>query len=331
MARPMCGIFDIALAAVTVLAVSAPACNADTVYMKDGTQIKGVVLNDGADDIQFWAKGGDRLIKRSDIGNIVHDTDEENILMMADGARAVNDNVRAYYLYEKAFRLNTDSKRAIEGMTALQGALNKNNAADQMVTYNQRYGTENTPMMDDKEVLSQNADHTEQVAKDLGMLLGQSNNKSYYRKIKVLDSIRGSRSDKAGVEIDDYVVGVDGRPTDYIGLFSAVDLLMGKADVPVQITIERDRSVWLNDNAGLKKNSLMERAGFSIDRSPRGFVITNVVRGSMAAQAGLRPGDRVMKVNNITTRDMDLEDFLAQVDKIGPSYVDIVVQRDVTL
>jgi len=288
-------------------------------------------MEDGPERTVFWRAAGELILKKGDIKKITRDTDEDNLLMMADAAKAKNDNVRAYYLYERVFRLNTDSRRAIEGMTELQNALEKNSATDQVVTYHERYGPGTTGLMDDKETLSENARKTEEVARLFGLLLGASDSKSYFRKIKVLDVIQSSRAARAGAEIDDYLVSVEGTDTGYVGLFTAVDLLLERSGGPVRVTFEKERSLWLGGEAGLDAARAPELAGFSMKAGAEGIVVSYVKEYSLADRAGLKAGDEVISLNNVPVGTKSYDDVLKQLDVPGPRSIEITVRRKVFL
>lgn len=298
---------------------------ADTISMNDGRELKGVVLERGAEKIHFWAETGEVIIDKADISDITEDSEEDNIILMADAARAKGDYVKAFYLYQKVFKMNVNSQAAIDGMAITQNYLVKNKESNAIVTYYQRYGGYDGTPMADGEVLSQNAEQTEEVRKKLGLILAVEDTKFFFVKIKVTDVISGSRADKAGIQISDYIAEVAGRPADYMGLYSVISLMYNNRDNPIEVVIERFVRLWV-DNLGSP-----QPGGLSLNKESRGFNVSGIKPGSAADQIGLKQGDEIVMVQGVPARKMNSDDPLGLVGADGPRYIDIIVRRVVTV
>ncbi|PIQ89142.1 MAG: hypothetical protein COV72_04600, partial [Candidatus Omnitrophica bacterium CG11_big_fil_rev_8_21_14_0_20_42_13] len=198
---------------------------ADTLYMKDGRQIEGVVLRDSDKEVLFSGSKGAEVINKPDIQKIDYDTEKGNLLRLADNTFADKDYVRAYYLYEKVFRLDAESDRAIEGMKKTEPYVYRNTEGHEFVgNYERFYGPAKDKEGEGK-ILLKNSEQTQAMQEHLGLILAASDKRTHYNRLKVTGVVPGSRADKAGLQIGDEVINLNGYTSDYMGLYDAVSLL----------------------------------------------------------------------------------------------------------
>jgi C-terminal processing protease CtpA/Prc len=62
--------------------------------------------------------------------------------------------------------------------------------------------------------------------------------------------------------------------------------------------------------------------------SSNGLVVQKLLFASPAFEAGLRPGDRIMRINNADTTRMSYKRAIRALDRSGQTRVSIVVLRD---
>ncbi len=306
-------------------------CSADLIRTKDGASVSGVVIEEKPDEVLFWTTQGEKVIKKSDIDNIDYSSEEDNIISMADDAKAKSDYVKAYYLYQKVFRLNLNSKPAIDGMKAVQKYLNVPKEGDAISTYSNRFQGAGNDTLTDDEALSDNASQTEDVLNKFGIIIGGSDNKTYYLKTKVLDVRPDSRGAKAGVQINDYVVGVGTTPTDYLGLFGTVSLMLDQDKGKLDITLEREVQIWFSGSGRLKDYSEFSPKGFTLEKAGKGFVVGSIDQSSAAYRTGLRDGDVIVSIDNNFVISLSKEEVFGLIDKNGLAYSTVTIRRKVTL
>jgi S1-C subfamily serine protease len=108
---------------------------------------------------------------------------------------------------------------------------------------------------------------------------------------------RGSVADAMGLRVGDRVVAVDGRPVSAAGALA----LLGRASVD-SLTVLRARGRGLARQTLATRGALSAANGFGITvaaaRNPAGVSIAYVAPGSSGADAGLRPGDRLLRVGD---------------------------------
>src|SRR3989344_4991561 len=108
----------------------ANAVFADTIRKKDGAELKGIVVEDYKDRIVFSTADGEVTIMKSDIGELIFDTEEDNLMKLAEQAQDRKDYLTAYGYYDMAAKINPESKRAKDGIVFLQGYLFRKAEAD---------------------------------------------------------------------------------------------------------------------------------------------------------------------------------------------------------
>ncbi len=161
---------------------------------------------------------------------------------------------------------------------------------------------------------------TEDLAKNIGV--------PNVKGVLVTQVMKGSPADRAGVKVGDVITAFDGTVVSQpqklskivaetkIGKKSTVDLLRDTKPMKLTITIEQlndkldeveskknkeKSTATIDSTLGIKLDDITPafRAKFKIEPSVNGAIITGISRGSLAADAGLAPGDVVMQVNRV--------------------------------
>ena len=129
-----------------------------------------------------------------------------------------------------------------------------------------------------------------------------------------------SPASRAGVREGDQILSVDGTPIDSQEAFETVLSTRGPG-LPLKLVVRSrqsgERTVTLQGEsppAGIGVQILREDIGLSLRRSSDGYRISAVDRDSLAAQAGLKPGDVLLSINGTPVN--------------GPEDVDHALQRD---
>ena len=112
--------------------------NADTIYTKDDKEIKGIVIEEYKDRVLISTVDGEETIKKPDIKELYFDTEEQNLIKLAEQARDRGDFIKSFVYYDKAFKVNPDSRAAKDGIVFLQGYLFKKDMAKKEEEINRR-------------------------------------------------------------------------------------------------------------------------------------------------------------------------------------------------
>ena len=80
-----------------------PPVLADTVFLKNGQEIKGIVVEEYIDRIKFSTMDGEIEILKSDIKDILYDLRVQNLIKLGDFHKQKGNLARAYIYYRKAY------------------------------------------------------------------------------------------------------------------------------------------------------------------------------------------------------------------------------------
>jgi hypothetical protein len=116
--------------------------------------------------------------------------------------------------------------------------------------------------------------------------------------VLVSELFRDYAAERAGLRPGDVIVGADSRPV--VTPEDLQPLLAPTEQAGVVLTVSRAgkrREVRLHRTLAGTASSSPGPAGLGLAASPEGFAIGVVHEGSAAAEAGIRPGDRLLRVN----------------------------------
>jgi serine protease Do len=163
------------------------------------------------------------------------------------------------------------------------------------------------------------------VTPDMAQLLGLKSNKG----IIVTTVEKGSPADKAGVESHDVFLEMDGKKIESYDSFrndiamlkpgSKVTLLVSRGGKTLDVTVtlgERPTEVAKGNQPTARPQSqqtmgiqvqnltkdLADRFGYTLGE---GVIVTRVIQGGPAAQAGIQPGDLIQSVNRQSVSNVD--------------------------
>ena len=307
--------------------------SADTLKFKDGSQVKGVLLKEEEDRVVFTTEKGDEVIKKEIVDRITYDTDEENTLLLAEYAEKA-DAIKAFYLFEKAYRINPESEKAMQGMTRLQDNVYKASSGRALAVNYERYQTSVDDKLNENDILNQNAVETEKLQKDLGIILAtkdfrQAAANTYYTKIKVVDVVPDSRAYEAGVRLGDYLVNIEGYAGGRMGLYDAVSLLAQHSSGDVSIAIERKVDLFVpQDNSA---SSVFELTGFNVDEGASGLLVIAVEDGLSAFASRIRKGDIILSADYGSKKLATKADLDAAIRGAMPGNVNLTIRKKIDI
>ncbi len=183
---------------------------------------------------------------------------------------------------------------------------------------------------------------TPDIAKGLGMVSAKG--------ALVSEVFKNSPAEKAGMKRGDVIVGIDGQPVQNTAsmrfLISEVTpgstvkvkvLRDGKEKVIPVVAGDLAKAQVPEHQFLIKDNKFLEgatvadlipatRETLGIGNDIQGVVVIDVANNSAAARTGLKPGDIILSVNNITTRN--LQDFMKVVASLKGIKMSISIYRE---
>ncbi len=294
-----------------------PAAYADTILMRDGKEIKGIVVEDYRDRLTFSTADGEISIMKSNIRELSYDSEEDNLINLGEQARDRKDYPRAYAYYEMALKKNPESKTAKNGMVFIQGYLyRKDEVRKEEAVKRQeeleRYGPTVPSRMSEEDAFKEN---TAKLKESLGLTLVMLDSSP-----TVENAMPGLPADDAGMRSGDLLVAVWSRLTGYMPLRDVVKMLLEKPVLEIKCTIERTLAIspsWGN-------------IGASFNMEFDGLTVSNIKANGPAARAGLAKDDLVVAINGQSTRYMPLKKALELI-KRSRGNVNLTFRREITI
>lgn len=301
--------------------------DADTIYTNEGQEIKGIIVEDYKDRVVFSTVDGERAIMKSEIKELYYDTEEQNLIKLAVQARDKGDIAKAFAYYDKAFRINPDSKQAKDGMVLLQGYLFKKDVARKEEAVNrrndfERYGAMGGIVKSDEDILRNDI---EKLRRTVGVTFRSTDDITKFESV-----MRGSPAYDAGIRKGDTLVATWGKLVGYMSLKEVVEEMLKKASFETRCTIERNVSVRIDDNRN-PLSSTNDLIGAALDMEFDGLTISSVNGYGPASAAGLKKDDIITAINGASTRYMPLKKAIDIIKASKDNTVNLIIRREVVI
>lgn len=298
---------------------------ADIIEMKDGKEKTGVILRSDEDSIILATYTEDEKIETEKIRKIILGRDNDNLIFLADRALRDGEKETAYYLYTKVFWSDPDNEAAIRGITRLDPEVKSDKEAQKWLASYERYQTKAAGATD-KEILSGDSSRTEDLLKKIGVTMISESG-----RIKVTEVVAGSRAGRGGLEINDFLMEIDGRSAVYMGLFDAVTVMLDVAADPVLLEVEREIRQWVGKAPDGFKIAVSGPLS-SQDGKNNVFIITGGKDLSLSEGKGAVGGDILVAVNGVKVAgSLSLQEAENLIERTGPNEISIVIRRKITI
>jgi len=269
--------------------------------MKDGKELKGIVVEDYRDRITLSTIDGEIQILKQDMQEISYDSEEDNLIKLAEQAQGRHNYAKAYACYEKALKANPNSKAAKDGTVALQGYLYRKEEVNKEYDVKRRQEFESSGTVPGAAVADEASlkESVEKLNSSLGIKIAMKDSFPEITAVK-----KGSAASEAGVKRGDILAAVWGRLTGYMTLKDVTDLLLEKPSVEIKLTIER--TVTVDVRRKLIAGPPIDLIGASLAMEFDGLTIADVKEAGPSARAGLEKEDLIVAIDGRPTRYMPL-------------------------
>ena len=289
---------------------------ADTVYTEDGKELKGIVVEDYRDRIVLSTAAGEITLMKSDIRELYFDSEEDNLIKLAEQARERKDYLKAFVYYDKALRLNPRSKAAMDGVVFLQGYLFRKEEARKEEDVKKSEAIENYGAMIPEELDAE--EKAKEAAANLKKTIGIT--LKIEAGLPVVDSVQPkSSAAESGIKKNDRLIAVWARLAGYLSMAQVMDMLLDKPSLELKVTIERVFDVKLDRG---------NATGASLSMEFDGLTVGGVKEGGPAFLAGIKKGDLITAVNGQSTRYMPLDKAKDLIRHSKEGYVKFNIRRE---
>ncbi|MFH1189476.1 MAG: PDZ domain-containing protein [Candidatus Omnitrophota bacterium] len=300
--------------------------SADTIITNDGKEIKGIVVEDYKDRVVFSTADGEIAVMKSDMRELIFDSEEDNLVKLAEQAFERHDYSRAMGYYEMALKVNPDSSPVRQGMAYLRGNFFRREEALKAADIRRQqemetYGPQGAALQKPDEL----GDMARTLEKTTGMKISIKNS------MPVVDALKpDSPAYEAGLRKGDILISVWSKLTGYLSLSETLDLLVNKSAIEIRCVLERIVDVEINPDKTLISGpeDLIE-ASFVMEID--GLTVSNVKEPGFALEAGLQKGDLIMAIDGNQTRYMPLKKAVESIRRSDAKYVKLTIRRKATI
>ncbi|MFH1846765.1 MAG: PDZ domain-containing protein [Candidatus Omnitrophota bacterium] len=313
-------IFYILLIVTLIYAGFFDSSFADTIIKKDGTQVKGLILEEYTDRIVMSTIAGEKELKKSLIKSAMYDNEERALMQKASNLFREGQYVKAYYTYSNVLQLNPLSDEARERLYYLEKLLETKIKNDVKADIQK----EQNFLSDGKE-----ADFVDKAKENLGIVLCSADK---YVEVKEVVSAR-LKSGAGELVPRDRIVAVWGEMTAYQDINEVAEKLLTSGEI--RITIERDVvSVCSGEKVLFDKfmpAKYRKIIGAELILKKQGIIVKDIVEQGTFSRGGIRPGDIIVRINGLDARYLPVARMIEEIEKSEGKKISISIRRDITL
>ena len=275
--------------------------------MKDGSQMKGLVVEQHEDRVVLSTEQGEVPVLREKIGNIAFDDPEWTFMELGESNETAGRFGEALAYYEKALAANANLEDAKKAVTRVR------NRFWSAVVIGPREEIEKRQALYDAWGKAKPGhpydvqDHVRQaisgLREGLGLVLSQKGD-----WVRISEAAPRKDAALAGLRRNDRLVAMDGRSLRYLD----ADVVREKFLSPrySNLTLDYERDCTLR-RTGFERS--LDELGMRIELGSQGLYLKAVKTGGPADKAGLKPGDLLMSVNGASTRYLPIKKLLGVV------------------
>lgn len=300
---------------------------ADTIITTDGKELKGIVVEEFKDRFTFSTPDGETSVMKSNIRELIYDSEEDNLVKLAEMAQEKREWAKAFTYYDMAFKINPNSKEARAGVVFLQGYLFRKESTKKEDDVKRMADLERAGPS--AEIAKAGAERIIELEHKLRQTIGLALKPG--AKYPEVESVRtGSPAYETGLRPGDRIIAIWGKLTGYMPLSDVIETIVEKSSFEVQCIVERTAQVQVNGNRFFARGAA-QLIGAAFSMEFEGLTVADVSKGGYAEKAGINKGDRIVAINGEPTRYMPLDKAVRMIRYSRKNYVEITLRRGVSL
>ena len=274
--------------------------SADTMFLRNGDQMKGLIVEQHADRVVLSTENGEVPVLLARVKNIEYDEPERNFLEVGRNYETAGKWGEALAYYEKAIEFNPkfdEAKKASAGVKNRFWSVTEKAVRSEIDKMQMIYGKENRLSVPD-------ADEDEAQDRLRLAQLETLENEWGVRLTEEADWIvcsQASASKKAalsGLQKGDRLVSMDGESLRYLNADAVAQKFLDSTRSHFTLEVERDFNLPFSE----------ADPGMKLNLEYQGVVIKKLKEDSPATAAGLKEKDLLFRVGDVSTRYMPLSD-----------------------
>ncbi len=294
---------------------------ADTVVLKNGKELKGLVVEQHTDRIVLSTEKGELPILSNSVKDVLYDEPAQNFIKIGKDYEAKGSLGEAFAYYEKALETDPNSeeaRRSMEGVrsrfwaSATEGP--REEIEKRQIIYDAWQRNKPLEEMFKTKALKQ----TKELQEGLGLTLEK---KDDWVRLAFVDPKKAAHH--AGLKKNDRLVSIDNQSLRYLG----VDVVAKKMLLPhyASFNIEFERDCFLNKEEARKMT--LKELGFKLKIKREGIITRSVRSESPAGASGIKNRDLLVKVNGVSTRYMSVREAVKLIENSEEDRVVVAVRR----
>lgn len=301
-----------------------PYLFADTLILKNGKELKGLVVEHHSDRVILSTEKGEVPVLLKRIKKISYDDPEQNFLQVGKAYEAEGKLGEALAYYEKALELNPNLVEAKNLAAAVKNrfwassAEGPRNEVEMKQTIYDSWGQQK-PI--DEIINEKKTAEAERLKENLGIKLAKIGD------WVVLDEVSLKKDAwLAGLRKGDRLVSIDGQSLRYM----TVEAVTKKMLTPrySNFNLELERYFQLNKSS---PSDSIKKMGFALKLEYQGIFVQSVQKNSLAEESGIKENDLLVMVDNNATRYTPLNKVVKQIQDPQKSNIELTIRRNALL
>lgn len=300
---------------IFVLTVSAflmggePRGYTDTIFLKDGRKIEGLILAEQQDCYIVKIKIGTTKVNKATVEKIDKLSSEENLVNFGNQYLDSKNYDAALEQYKKALDINPECQPA-------KDAIAKVEKTKKEIEEKQRAELEKK-----KKEFQEKKDTVE---KSFGFILDIGND-----QLKIVSVNADSGAEAAGLKRNDQIIQINDRPTKGKSLEEIIDYLAKGESGSYSFLVQREVEL-TRKKIDYQKHTFVG-VGIFLDVAGNDLIVNSVIVGEPADLAGLKPRDKVISINGKPTTGLSVNDAAELIGGTELSAVRLIMQRSVEI
>ena len=300
---------------------------ADTVQLKNGQELKGLVVEKHEDRVILSTEKGETPVLKESIQAIRYDDPEQSFMQLGEASEAVERWADALAYYEKALEANPDFEEAKKAVVRVRNRYWSKAAAGPKSEIEKRqllydsWGMGGTPSASRSFSQSQARREESSLREGLGMEMEAKGD-----WVRVAQVVPKKDAALAGLKKQDRLAAIDGRSLRYLSLDAVRQKFLSPRYSSFTLEYERDCPLM---KTGFEKE--FTEFGLELKLEREGVVVQKVAEGSPAARAGLKEHDLLTVVNGGSIRYLPLAKLMKTIQGAKDDTVMLSVRRSALL
>ncbi len=305
----MRGIFILLFTVCALGACLGPAARADTITLKDGRKIEGVITDEGNDFYNVKIKIGTMKVNKDMVSEIKKLSAEENLVNLGNQFLVSNNFEAAVEQYKKALRLNAGFQPAKDALAKVEKI---------------KADAEAKKKKEIEQKEREAAEKRDKVKNGFGFILDSAEGRTV-----LIGITAGGDAEAVGLKPKDEMIQINDMACAGRSLDEIIGYLTKSDNTTFAFLLQRECEL-TRKKIDYQKNSFVG-VGIFLDAAGKDLLINSVITGGPADLAGLKAKDRVISIDGKSVSGMSVDDAAAVIGGAESTKLKILVQRSVQL